>query len=166
MKSRQAPTLRAATTGGNSSETAADARARVLFVENDPDDAQLVRDAFDAVPTETTVDVVADGAGALEFLQQRTGGSAPVPDLVLLDIELPEEDGFEVLERIRNDQSLVHIPVLVLASPDATSDVHESYERAANAHLTKPTDSDGFEAMASAIEKFWFERVSLPSVHA
>lgn len=70
-------------------DAAAEDRVRVLLVESDSDDAQLVCEAFGAISTETTIDVVTDGEAALEFLRQRVDEADPVPDLVLLNLELP-----------------------------------------------------------------------------
>ncbi|MFC4437350.1 MULTISPECIES: response regulator [Natrialbaceae] len=145
-------------------DAAAEDRVRMLLVESDSDDAQLVCEAFGAVSTETTIDVVPDGEAALEFLEQRVDETDPVPDLVLLNLELPGMDGFEFLEAVRADGELAHLPVLVLTNSNASEDVNESYDRAANAYLTKPSDPAAFERIASAIERFWFERASLPPI--
>ncbi|TYL40665.1 response regulator [Natronococcus pandeyae] len=145
--------------------SATEDRVRVLLVESDPDDAQLVCEAFGDVSTETAVDVATDGEEALEFLEQRDEAT-PVPDLVLLNLELPGMGGLEVLESIRGDGELVHLPVLVLTDSNAIDDVNESYDRAANAYLTKPSDPAAFETIANAIERFWFERASLPPIHS
>jgi CheY-like chemotaxis protein len=121
-----------------------------------------VREAFDDVPTETMIEVAEDGETALEFLRTRLEETVPVLDLVLLDLDLPNVDGFEFLDTVRETDGLVHIPVLVLTDSARTDDVHESYNRAANAYLSKPSDPDAFEMIANAIERFWFRRVSLP----
>ncbi|WP_306057724.1 response regulator [Natronococcus wangiae] len=165
MESRYISIPRSSALERNRYDAAAEDRVRVLLVENDSDDAQLIREAFEGGSTETTVDVVADGEEAFEFLQQRLDESSPVPDLVLLNLDLPGMGGFELLEAIREDGELVHLPVLVLTNSDATEDVHESYDRAANAYLTKPSDPAAFETIATAIERFWFERASLPPIH-
>lgn len=137
-------------------------RTRVLLIENDPDDVRRTRAAFEAVSTETEIEVRTDGEAALEYLEGCIEDSTLAPDLVLLTLELPDVDGFEFLETIRDDEALVQIPMLVLTDSEATADVNESYERAANAFLTKPSDPDEFETIAGAIERFWFQRVSLP----
>ncbi|AGB37271.1 response regulator [Natronococcus occultus] len=137
-------------------------RTRVLLIENDSDDARRTREAFEAISTETEIDVRANGEAALEYLEERIEDSTLAPDLVLLTLELPDLDGFELLETIRNDETLVQLPVLVLTDSEATADVNESYKRAANAFLAKPSDPDEFETIVGAIERFWFQRVSLP----
>jgi CheY-like chemotaxis protein len=162
MESKQFSTPDASTLGRSQYETGAEDRARLLLIENDPDDARRAQEAFETVATETEIEVATDGAAALEYLRERVEGSDPTPDLVLLALDLPEVDGFEFLETVRGDEDLVQLPVLVLTDSSASSDVNDSYERAANAYLAKPSDPDEFETVAGAIERFWFQRVSLP----
>ncbi|MFU8868699.1 response regulator [Natronococcus sp.] len=162
MESKQYSTPDASTLGRSQYETGTEQRSRLLLIENDPDDARRAREAFETVATETEIEVATDGAAALEFLRERVEESERIPDLVLLALDLPEVDGFEFLENVRDDADLVQLPVLVLSDSSASSDVHESYERAANAYLSKPSDPDEFETVASAIDRFWLRRVSLP----
>jgi CheY-like chemotaxis protein len=150
---------------GQRYESAGDDRACVLLVESDPEDVRHICGAFEGVSTETSVEVAEDGEAALEFLRTRLEEAAPLPGLVLLDLDLPHADGFDFLDAVRDNDKLVHIPVLVLTDSNDTEDVHESYNRAANAYLSKPTDPDAFETIANAIERFWFRRVSLPRTH-
>lgn len=165
MKGRRASVSDSPTGRVDSFDAGTGDRVRVLLVGADPDDARRTRAAFETVSTETAIDVVADGEEALEFLQHRIAESSPVPDLVLLDLSTGT-DGLEFLEAVRNDSTLGHVPVLVLVNPEATADVRESYERAANACLAKPSDPDAFETIATAIENFWFWRASLPSIRS
>lgn len=162
MESKQLSTSDASALGRSQYEAGSENRARVLLIENDPEDARRAREAFETVATETEIEVATDGSAALEFLRERVEESERVPDLVLLALDLPEVDGFEFLETVRGDEDLVQLPVLVLTESSASDDVHDSYERAANAYLAKPSDADEFETVAGAIERFWFRRVSLP----
>ncbi|WP_247000115.1 response regulator [Halosolutus gelatinilyticus] len=137
----------------------------VLLVEDNPGDVRLTQEAFAAVPTETTIHVATDGDEALEFLTERHANpSTAVPDLVLLDLNLPRMDGFEFLEAIQGEPAVATIPIIVLTSSEATEDVRESYAKCANAYLTKPTDPDAFVSIASAVERFWFDEAALPPV--
>lgn len=162
MKTQQFSSSRSSTLEGHQRDAAPEGRARVLLVENDPTDAEHIRNAFEDVPTETSIEVVQDGDEAFAYLRTRLEESEPVPDLVLLDLDLPTMNGFEFLEAIRDDEELVHLPVLVLTNSSSTNDVHESYNRAANAYLSKPNNPNAFGRIASAIERFWFQRASLP----
>lgn len=139
----------------------------ILLVEDNPGDVRLTREAFSEVSTDTTLHAVSDGDKALKFLAQRTGESSPPsPDLVLLDLNLPRMGGLEFLETIQDDPDIPNLPVLVLTSSEAAEDVRESYQKSANAYLTKPTDPDEFVSIAQAVENFWFNRVALPPVYS
>lgn len=135
----------------------------VLLVEDNPGDVRLVQEAFDAVDRETRLRVASDGVEALEMLSRRQDSATEsLPDLVLLDLNLPRMDGNEVLEAIRHDPAISHLPVLILSSSTASDDVRQSYERFANAYLTKPIDPGEFVTLVKSIETFWGDRVQLP----
>jgi two-component system, chemotaxis family, response regulator Rcp1 len=130
---------------------------RILLVEDNPGDAQLVRMAFaEALPT-ARVSVVTDGEAALARLREE----GP-PDLLLLDLNLPGLTGHEVLESIRADAALRLLPVVVLSSSDAEADVTRSYELGANSHIAKPGDVDALFALAETLARYWFGAVTLP----
>ncbi|RKD97443.1 response regulator [Halopiger aswanensis] len=134
----------------------------ILLVEDNPGDVRLIQEAFKELPTEVTLCVVTDGDDALTLLQNRRAEAAALPDLVLLDLNLPRMGGLEFLEAIQDEPAFARLPVLVLTSSEAYEDVLESYELAANAYLTKPTDPDEFSSMVETIAEFWFQRVALP----
>jgi CheY-like chemotaxis protein len=105
---------------------------------------------------------VSDGAEALKFLEQRPPyADAPRPGLVLLDLNLPGHSGIEVLERIKTDDELKQIPVLMLTSSDASDDIEAAYQNHANAYLVKPIDIDECESLAAQIERFWLHTTKL-----
>ena len=133
----------------------------ILLVEDNPGDVRLVEVALRELSTDTELDVATDGNQALETL---SGGlrDESVPDLVLLDLNLPRMGGFEFLDEIQDQPALARIPILVLTSSNACEDVAESYERAANAYLTKPTDPAEYIEMVETVADFWFDRVALP----
>ncbi|SIR83101.1 response regulator [Natronorubrum thiooxidans] len=137
----------------------------LLLVEDNPGDARLTQDAFEQLSMETTIHVATDGTDALEFLSTRHDHETEsVPDLILLDLNLPRMGGLEFLEAIRDDSSFASLPVLVVTSSTATEDILESYELAANAYLIKPTDPDEYAAMVDAIAAFWFRHAALPPI--
>lgn len=103
--------------------------------------------------------IATDGDEAIDFLEEK---ESPCPDLVLLDLNLPRKDGFDVLAEIRDDPELKSLPVLVLTSSTAREDIISSYEQHANAYLTKPDGPDAFVELVRAVEEFWVERVRLP----
>ncbi|WP_049928225.1 response regulator [Halopiger goleimassiliensis] len=135
----------------------------ILLVEDNPGDVRLTEVAFEDLPMTVDLAVATDGDDALEFLARRqTNEAETVPDLVLLDLNLPRMGGFEFLEAIQSDDELARIPILVLTSSNACEDIVESYQRAANAYLTKPSDPDEYAEMVEAVAEFWFDRAALP----
>ncbi|MGQ3413171.1 response regulator [Natrinema versiforme] len=137
----------------------------ILLVEDNPGDVRLIEEAFKSAGFATTFHTVTDGSAAIEFLQDRAAVEAgPDLDLMLLDLNLPRTDGFEVLETIKDDPALSSLPVLVLTSSEATEDIVKSYELCANAYLTKPTDPDEFADIGRAVESFWIDEATLPPV--
>ena len=128
----------------------------VLLVEDDGNDVELTLHALQGAKLRNVVHVARDGAEALEFLQ------AHVPDLILLDLNLPKLDGREVLERIKRDERLRPIAVIVVTSSSAEEDVAKTYRLNANAYVTKPIDPAVFLKAVNAIGRFWLEIVKLP----
>ncbi|MEU4153217.1 response regulator [Streptomyces sp. NPDC026659] len=135
----------------------------VLLVEDDPGDELMTREAFEDNKIGNTLHVVRDGEEALHFLyRQGEHADAPRPDLILLDLNLPKYDGRQVLERIKSDPELSHIPVVVLTTSAAEEDILRSYKLHANAYVTKPVDLDQFIAAVRQIDDFFVQVVRLP----
>ncbi|WP_432095361.1 response regulator [Streptomyces sp. bgisy100] len=136
----------------------------VLLVEDDPGDELMTREAFEDNKIGNTLHVVRDGLEALDFLYRRGEyADAPSPDLILLDLNLPKYDGRQVLERIKSDDDLSHIPVVVLTTSSAEEDILRSYKLHANAYVTKPVDLDQFIAAIRQIDAFFVTVVKLPN---
>ncbi|WP_327151717.1 response regulator [Nocardia sp. NBC_01329] len=135
----------------------------ILLVEDDPGDELMTREAFEDNKIGNTLHVAHDGQEALDFLY-RTGPytDAPRPDLILLDLNLPKYDGRQVLEKIKADPDLSHIPVVVLTTSAAEEDILRSYKLHANAYVTKPVDLDQFVAAIKQIDDFFVQVVRLP----
>ena len=135
----------------------------VLLVEDDPGDELMTREAFEDNKIGNTLHVVRDGEEALDFLYKRGAHTgAPQPDLILLDLNLPKYDGRQVLEKIKSDPALSHIPVVVLTTSAAEEDILRSYKLHANAYVTKPVDLDQFIAAVRQIDDFFVQVVRLP----
>ncbi|MDJ1432586.1 response regulator [Halostagnicola sp. A-GB9-2] len=133
----------------------------VLLVEDNPGDVRLTREAFKSSAFDAVIDSVADGDETLAYLTD-CGDSQPYPQLLLLDLNLPRTDGFDVLKELRDNGEHPNFPVLVLTSSKAEEDILKSYELSANAYLTKPESPDEFVEMVETIESFWFDEVQLP----
>jgi CheY-like chemotaxis protein len=136
----------------------------ILLVEDNPGDARLTREALAHSKVRNNLHLARDGEEALEFLH-RSGplGAHPHPDLILLDLNLPRRHGREVLEEIKKDPALMHIPVVILTSSEAEEDVLRSYQLHANCFITKPVDLEQLTKVVQGIEQFWFTLVKLPS---
>ena len=137
----------------------------ILLVEDNPGDARLTREALRDARVRNNLHVAADGVEALAFLRRQGKHSAvPTPDLILLDLNLPKKDGREVLEEIKQDDHLRHIPVVILTTSQAERDIAESYRLRANAFVTKPVDLEQFLNVVQWIEHFWLEIVKLSRI--
>jgi CheY-like chemotaxis protein len=136
---------------------------QILLVEDNPGDVRLTREVLAECNVLNELTVLGDGEEALEFLT-RSGAhsSAPRPDLVLLDLNLPRKDGREVLAAIKQDADLRRIPVVVLTTSSDEADILRSYNLHANCYITKPVDLDQFVTVVRVIEDFWLAIVKLP----
>jgi len=135
-------------------------RLEVLLVEDNPADIRLTREALKEAEALARLHVAEDGIKAMEYLRQSSQKTAK-PHLILLDLNLPRKDGREVLEEIKRDISLRHIPVVVLTTSQAEQDVLRSYQLLANAYVTKPVDLDQFFHVVRSIDRFWFRTARL-----
>lgn len=135
----------------------------ILLVEDNPADVLIAREALKEAKLINTIHVTEDGMEAMEFLNKRGKfASAPRPDLILLDLNLPRKNGREVLEEIKNDANLKSIPVVVLTTSSAEEDILRSYNLHANCYVVKPVEFDSFVKAIQSIQHFWFSIVALP----
>ena len=135
----------------------------ILLVEDSPADVLITREAFTEFKLANTLHVVEDGVEALAFLNHEGKyGSAPHPDLILLDLNLPRKSGRELLAEIKETPRLKAIPVVILTTSPSEQDVLESYEHHANCYIVKPVGFDNFVTAMKSIRQFWFSVVTLP----
>jgi two-component system, chemotaxis family, response regulator Rcp1 len=135
----------------------------ILLVEDNPGDARLTREALAQSKVRNNMHHAKDGEEAIAFLRrQGPFADVPTPDLVLLDLNLPRLGGREVLEDIKRDPALMHIPVVILTSSQAEEDIIRSYQLHANCFITKPVDLEQLTKVVQGIEQFWFTLVRLP----
>ena len=135
----------------------------MLLIDSNPGDVQRFLDALEDEKVSNHVHTVTSGAAALDFLHQRGDYSdAPRPNLVLLDIDLPEMNGHDLLETLNDEHELAEIPVIVLTTTDDDEAAAASYDLHANAHVQKPVDPDEFLEVVRRLEDFWLEIVWLP----
>ena len=135
----------------------------ILLVEDNPGDARLAMEALKDAKVRNKLHWVKDGVEAMAFLRREgEHSSAPRPDLVLLDLNLPRKDGREALAEIKSDEDLRRIPVVILTISDDEQDILRSYDTHANCYITKPLDLDQFMRVVKSIEDFWLQIVKLP----
>jgi chemotaxis family two-component system response regulator Rcp1 len=137
----------------------ASAPIEILLVEDNPGDVRLTVEALSDTKVRNTLHVARDGVEAMEMLKRANN---PIrPDLILLDLNLPRKDGREVLEEVKRDEALRHIPVVILTTSQAEQDILQSYRLSASAFITKPVDLDQFFRVVQSMERFWLEVVKL-----
>jgi CheY-like chemotaxis protein len=137
---------------------------KVLMVEDDDGDARLTREAIRDSKIDLELEVVGDGVEALAYLRaQGVYAGKRRPDLVLLDLNLPRMGGQEVLQAMRADAELKHVPVVVLTTSEAEEDLAASYAHGANCYVTKPVGFEQFSKVVKSISSFWFTIVRLPT---
>lgn len=137
--------------------------AKILLVEDSPDDVELTLEAFRTGTVPVHLSVVSDGIEAMEFLRrQGEFAGAPRPDIILLDLNLPRKDGREVLIDIKSDERLSQIPVIMLTTSQAQEDVLSSYQSHANSYISKPVDLNQFFEIVNGLEEFWLKTALLP----
>lgn len=130
----------------------------ILLVEDSEGDVRLTREALKDAKVRNELHVACDGVEAMEYL----GSASLLPDLILLDLNLPRMDGREVLTAIRSTERLKRIPVVVLTTSAAEEDILQSYELQANCYVTKPVDLGQFLRVIQTIDDFWLQIVQLP----
>jgi CheY-like chemotaxis protein len=137
--------------------------AEILLVEDNPGDARLTMEALREGRVRNNLYHVKDGVEAMAFLKREEPfADAPMPDLILLDLNMPRKDGRDVLSEIRQDRRLELIPVVVLTTSEAEQDIVKSYKLHANCYVTKPVDLEKFLGIIRTIEDFWLTVVALP----
>jgi len=142
---------------------------RILLVEDDPKDVELTLTALDEFNLANEVHVARDGAEALDYLyctgpyQERARG---LPAVMLLDLKLPKVDGLEVLKRIKDDEAMRMIPIVVLTSSREERDMVASYKLGVNAYVVKPVDFREFVSAIKELGVFGIQTTHYPSLTA
>lgn len=143
---------------------------RIMLVEDDPGDQKLIRQSILKQRLANDVTVMESGEDALEYLASVKAGERdrPVPHLILLDLNMPGMGGKEFLKRLKADDMLDTIPVVILTTSDADQDILDSYKLHASGYIKKPVDLQAFQQVMAALEDYWFmicKRVGAAEVH-
>lgn len=128
---------------------------RMLVVDDDPNEALFLRTAFEGALPPVDIRHADSGEAALAEIPRYN------PGLVLLDLNMPGMDGYDVLERIRSDAAMQGLPTLVFSSSERREDIDRSYRGHANAYVVKPRSFEGYRRLAVSIERFWYESARL-----
>ena len=140
----------------------------ILLAEDDSDDRLLLKDALADCGWSGELRCVEDGVELLDYLLRRgkyqSAASAPRPGLILLDLNMPRKDGREALREIRADASLRRIPVVVLTTSKADTDIAKVYDLGANSFLSKPVQFDALVNVTRMLTQYWFNTVALPAL--
>ncbi len=141
--------------------------AQVLLIEDNHGDAVLTRRAFRRARISNEITVADTGEKGLSILRREGEfAAAPRPDLILLDLNLPHMHGQDFLAQVKADPELKRIPVVVLSSSAAESDITAAYDRHANGYITKPITTETYDDIVDRIEQYWFSLMQLPPDHA
>ena len=129
----------------------------ILLVEDNPDAVQLTKRALQKNNISNQLEVVHDGVEAMNHLLNAASGdnSSPLPTVILLDLKLPKMDGLEVLKRIRADERLKRLPVVILTSSKEEQDILKSYDLGANSYIRKPVDFEQFNEAVRQLGLYW-----------
>ncbi|GAB4023421.1 response regulator [Spirosoma migulaei] len=131
----------------------------VLIVDDDEDDQYLIKAAFERDSHHYNLQFAADGTDVLENIE----GPQFLPDLILLDLNMPVINGFEVLKHLKNSPLYRHVPVVVLTTSDDEDDINRAYQLGANTFLTKPINHQALVDLAEQIRLYWFTLAKTPS---
>lgn len=145
-----------------------DGRRKTIFlVEDNRGDIRLIQEALKSTAVDCDVAIARDGVEAMTYLRREgDNAAATLPDLILLDLNLPRKDGREVLADIKADPNLRHIPVVVLTTSRNEEDIFNSYDLHVNCYISKSRNLKQLFQIVRGIEEFWLETVALPAVES
>ncbi len=136
----------------------------VLLVEDDPGDVKLTKKSFSESRMRVNLTHVPNGLKAIEYLRQSGEYERAVrPDLIIMDLNMPIKDGRKTLEELKGDKNFRKIPIVILTTSDADTDIIKTYDLGANCFITKPVDYKQFQKTVDEISDFWFSVVKLPN---
>lgn len=142
----------------------------ILIADDDPDDCLLMKEAFNESRIGNSLHFVHDGEELLAYLKHQPPYSDPqrypTPGLILLDLNMPLMDGREALEKIKADEALRYIPVIIMTTSSAEEDIIRSYDTGVNSFITKPVSFNGLLDIVQALGRYWLQIVELPTVGA
>ena len=137
---------------------------KILLVEDNLADTVLIQESLLESKLNLDIDAVVDGEKAMEYLYERLeNDNEKLPDLIILDLNMPRKDGREVLKEIKEHEELCLIPVVIMTTSENEEDVKFAYKNHANSYISKPVEMDEFTKIVSSINNFWLTIVKLPN---
>lgn len=135
----------------------------ILLVEDNAADIRLTKEVLQETEFVKNLNVVRDGVEVINFLKKKGKYSEVIlPDLILLDLNLPKKGGLEVLKQIKEDEDLKSIPVVILTISDVEDDIIKAYKLHVNSYVIKPLEMREFHKIIESIMNYWFTIVKLP----
>lgn len=142
-------------------------RLDILLADDDMDDCLLIKDAFEENNISKSINMVHNGEDLLNYLAHNEPYNDkekyPLPDLILLDLNMPKIDGREALKQIKDDPVLKQIPVIILSTSSSPEDISDTYANGANSFITKPLSFNSMVKVMDSINSYWFQTVKLPT---
>lgn len=141
----------------------------ILLADDDKEDQEFVREALAATRVKNDLICVNDGEELMDYLKRRGAYSnpadAPMPGIILLDLNMPRKDGREALKEIKSDPELCKIPVVIMTTSKEERDILQTYDLGGNSYITKPITFEGLVEVIRAIGQYWLAIVQLPVRH-
>jgi CheY-like chemotaxis protein len=137
-------------------------KAKILIIEDNEGDVLLLKEAFEEIGNKAQLEFIKNGRDAMHSLFGHSEKSK-LPDLILLDLNLPMKSGMEILIAIKNSPHHKHIPTIILTTSSAVKDIHDSYDNHANCYITKPIDINDYYHSIAKIHQYWLNFAQLPS---
>ncbi len=136
----------------------------ILLIEDSEGDIILITEALEEGRVINNITIMKDGWEAVQYLEKKGQYKdiAILPDLILLDVNLPKLNGHEVLSRIKGNEKIKHIPIIMLTTSSNEVDIYQAYKNHANCYITKPVDVKRFMEVVTSIESFWISIVQIP----
>lgn len=135
----------------------------VLLIEDNQGDITLISEAFDLFDFKVNCTIQMDGEKAISYLKGTLTGKEPrSPDMIILDLNLPRKNGFEVLEFIKTHNILKVIPTIIFTTSSSQKDISACYQRHANCYITKPAEIESYLEVLQVVQHFWIETVRVP----
>ena len=136
----------------------------ILLVEDNEGDILLTKEALDDAKIKVKLTILRDGQEAINYMTRKGNyANALLPDLVLLDVNLPKKNGHEVLKSLKENDDIKQIPIIMLTTSSSEKDINLAYHNYANCYITKPIEVADFLKVVSSIENFWISLVKLPT---